>query len=79
MCEGVDLLKQWKQGNTCFGRAIKDPLSGVFFLCKFFASIYFPVSFQGFLLKNLIVQKNELLSKYFLFGSIISFVGKDVI
>jgi len=31
MCEGVVLLKQWKQGNTLFGKTIKGPIIRVFF------------------------------------------------
>jgi hypothetical protein len=77
MCEGVDLLKQWKQGNTCFGRTIKDPIIRGLFFCKFFAANYFHfvprISYKKF-----DSGQNELLSKYFLFGYLISSVGNDV-
>ena len=37
MCVGEVLLKQWKQGNTLFGKTIKRSLEiGVFFLPNFF-------------------------------------------
>ena len=35
-CVGEVLLKQWKQGNTCFIRTIKRPLKrGLFFVYKY--------------------------------------------
>ena len=39
MCVGEVLLKQWKQGNTLFGKTIKRSLEiGVFFLPNFFSN-----------------------------------------
>ena len=45
MCVGEVLLKQWKQGNTLFGKTRKRPLEiGVFFLCKLTTFIDFPIT-----------------------------------
>ena len=76
MCEGEVLLKRWKQGNTLFGKAIRDPIIGGLFLCKFFASLFscvftsIPYKCQKF-----DDVQNDWLSKYFLFGSIIAQLG----
>ena len=77
MCEGVVLLNQWKQGNTRFRKTISDPIiKGSFFLqIHFFYLISFIDLSIPYAKQKFDEISNELLSKYFQYGSIIAAVG----
>ena len=73
LCEGGTLLKKWKQGNTLFGKAKSDPIvRGLFLQILSFYSRHCVFTSIPYKYQKFDYVQNELLSKYFQFGSIIA-------
>ena len=72
MCEGVVLLKQWKQGNTWCGKTIKRPLEIEVFFLQTNYFFKFSISFKVFIKYNdNVLLDMTIMNKKILWGDLI--------